>query len=138
MRSTGRRDTGCELAIRRLAHARGLRYRVDHPLPMNRRRRADLLFPKQRVAVFVDGCFWHDCPVHGTAPEANGPWWVEKLAQNVARDRDTDRILEEAGWKVLRAWEHEDPASVVERIELAVRGHGPHRAESTPQHRRQP
>lgn len=74
------------------------------------RRRADILFTKARVAVFVDGCFWHKCPVHGTEPKANAEWWRAKLQRNVERDRDTDRRLEEAGWTVIRLWEHEDPA----------------------------
>src|SRR5215207_10089041 len=75
-----------ELAIRRLLHARGLRYRVDAPLPIpHLRRRADLLFAGPKVAVFVDGCYWHCCPVHATKPKANAQWWAEKLAKNVER-----------------------------------------------------
>jgi DNA mismatch endonuclease (patch repair protein) len=72
------------------------------------RRRADLTFTRARVVVFVDGCFWHRCPLHGTAPAANGAWWAEKLAGNVARDRDTEKRLKADGWIVLRFWEHED------------------------------
>lgn len=109
MQRTGRRDTSCEMAVRSAVHRRGLRYRVDHPLPMLRRRRADLLFPRARVAVFVDGCFWHGCPEHASSPKSNGDWWRRKLETNVARDRDTDRVLAEADWLVLRFWEHEDP-----------------------------
>lgn len=121
MARTRRRDTSCELAVRRAVHARGLRYRVDQPLPMNRRRRADLWFPRARVAVFIDGCFWHACPIHGTAPAANASWWSEKLAANVVRDRDTDRILARAGWRVVRVWEHEHPDEAADRVEQAVR-----------------
>jgi DNA mismatch endonuclease (patch repair protein) len=85
------------------------------------RRRGDIVFPRLRVAVFVDGCFWHGCSIHGTAPKANAEWWREKIAANVSRDRDTDRCLEEAGWSVVRIWEHEEVGSAVERV-LAVVG----------------
>jgi DNA mismatch endonuclease (patch repair protein) len=111
-----------ELAIRRLLHARGFRYRVDAQLPIpGLRRRADLLFSGSKVAVFVDGCYWHACPVHGTKPKANASWWSEKLAANVARDRDTDARLTSAGWTVVRIWEHESPNVGVERVVAAVR-----------------
>lgn len=115
--------TAPELAVRRLLHARGLRYRVDFKLPLpGVRRRSDVAFPRLRVAVFVDGCMWHRCPSHGTQPKANADWWRAKLDANVERDRDTDRRLAEAGWTVVRAWEHEDPAAVADRVEAAVRG----------------
>src|SRR5699024_10637989 len=103
-----RRDTAPEVELRRALHRMGLRYRVDLPLPGMPRRRADVTFTRQRVAVFVDGCFWHRCPIHATDPANNGSWWARKLEGNVARDRDTDRRLREAGWTVLRFWEHED------------------------------
>ncbi|AMY20935.1 MULTISPECIES: very short patch repair endonuclease [Nocardiaceae] len=116
-----RRDTKPELALRRLLHAAGLRYRVDRaPLP-GLRRRADVVFTRARVAVYVDGCFWHSCPVHATHPRNNAQWWADKLAGNVARDRDTDRRLEEAGWTVVRIWEHEDPTAAAEKVVRAVR-----------------
>jgi len=103
------RDTAPELAPRRLLHARGLRYRVDTaPLP-GVRRRADVVFTRARVAVFVDGCFWHSCPLHATSPKANAVWWRTKLDTTVRRDRDTDTALSEAGWLVVRVWEHEPP-----------------------------
>lgn len=111
-----RRDTAPELLVRRRLHATGLRYRVNAPLPTMPRRRADILFTRRRVAVFVDGCFWHSCPDHGTRPRANAVWWREKLERNVTRDRETDAVLQSLGWTVLRAWEHEDPDSVVARI----------------------
>ena len=85
------------------------------------RRRADMLFTRSKVAVFVDGCYWHACPDHGTMPKANAMWWAEKLAANVSRDRDTDRRLAEVGWAVLRIWEHEDPESAAQRIATLVR-----------------
>jgi DNA mismatch endonuclease (patch repair protein) len=95
MRRQRRADTAPELAIRRLVHARGLRYKIDAALPLRGvRRRADMLFSRARVAVFVDGCYWHACPIHGTKPKANASWWAEKLAANVGRDRDTDHTFE--------------------------------------------
>jgi DNA mismatch endonuclease (patch repair protein) len=120
MVSTPRRDTPCELALRSAVHRLGLRFRVDWPLP-GTRRRADLAFVTARVAVFVDGCFWHGCPVHATWPKANAAWWRAKLAGNVARDRDTDARLRRAGWRVLRFWEHADMAAAARRVERAVR-----------------
>ena len=110
------RDTAPELALRRLLHARGLRYRVDvAPLP-GLRRRADVVFTRARLAVFVDGCFWHRCPQHGTSPRNNADWWRDKLDRNVQRDRHTDRALHEAGWQVLRVWEHEPAEAAAEQV----------------------
>lgn len=103
-----RRDTAPELLLRRELHHRGLRFRVDHPLPGLPRRRADVLFTRARIAVFVDGCFWHSCPQHATFPTANADWWRNKLDRNVTRDQETDQHLKDAGWTVLRFWEHED------------------------------
>jgi len=121
MRRQPRRDTGPEIALRRELWRRGLRYRIDEaPLP-NRRRRADLVFRGPRVAVFVDGCFWHRCPAHGTLPRANRAWWEEKLTANVRRDRDTDAALNAAGWLGIRIWEHQDPVLAADRVEAAVR-----------------
>ena len=120
MRRQRRRDTAPEMALRRLLHARGLRYRVDAPLPAMRRR-ADLLFSPARVVVFVDGCFWHSCPEHGSQPISNGSWWAAKLAANVNRDRDTDSRLRSLGWTVIRVWEHERPEAAAERVADALR-----------------
>src|SRR5262249_5967363 len=114
-----RRDTKPEMAIRRLLHARGLRYRVDAALP-GMRRRADLLFTSAQVAGFVDGCFWHGCPEHGTKPNNNAAWWAEKIETNVKRDRDTDRRLSASGWIVLRFWEHEVPQIAADQIAAVV------------------
>lgn len=115
------RDTEAEWSLRRILHARGLRYRVDAVLPGLPRRRADILFPRQKVAVFVDGCFWHGCPVHKTFPKSNAAWWAKKLARNVERDRETDAHLADLGWEVLRIWEHDDPDRAADRVEAAVR-----------------
>jgi DNA mismatch endonuclease (patch repair protein) len=121
MLANKRRDTSTEIAVRRELHARGLRYRVDFaPLP-GLRRRADVVFTRARVAVFIDGCFWHGCPIHGTAPKRNADYWGPKLAANVARDQDTDRRLADAGWRVLRFWEHEAPRAAADHIEIALR-----------------
>ena len=85
------------------------------------RRRPDIVFTRKRVAVFVDGCFWHSCPLHATVPKSNRDWWVAKLGRNVARDRETDDLLRVLGWTVLRFWEHEDPIAAVDLIERTVR-----------------
>ncbi|MCD0486168.1 very short patch repair endonuclease [Streptacidiphilus sp. ASG 303] len=101
------RDTSPEKALRSLVHAAGLRYRVcARPLP-DLRRTADLVFRPAKVAVFVDGCYWHGCPVHYVPPKTNPGYWSDKVARNIARDRDTDERLRAAGWTVLRFWEHE-------------------------------
>jgi DNA mismatch endonuclease (patch repair protein) len=128
MKHTRRRDTAPELALRRELHTRGLRYRVEFKVLPGVRRRADIVFTKARVVVFVDGCFWHRCPVHRTEPRANAEFWRAKLDANEARDRDTDRGLAEAGWTVVRVWEHEDVVAAADRIELHVRRTIPHRA----------
>lgn len=115
-----RTGTAPEIALRRELHRRGRRYFVDRaPLP-GLRRRADLVFPRRRVAVYVDGCFWHCCPDHATYPKNNALWWAKKLAGNVARDRDTDARLAAAGWTVVRVWEHEDPVAAADRVQEAV------------------
>jgi DNA mismatch endonuclease (patch repair protein) len=124
MQANRRRDTRPELALRREMHRRGWRYRVDAPVLPGLRRRADMLFIKVKVAVFVDGCYWHACPVHGTQAKTNADFWREKLAANVARDRDTDRRLSGAGWTVVRVWEHEPTDVAVAIVEKALRPAG--------------
>ena len=116
MRANKGRDTKPELAVRRLVHASGLRYRVNATPAKELRRTADLLFRPSRVAVFIDGCYWHGCPEHYTAPKANGGFWANKVARNRERDAETTLVLEERGWEVLRFWEHEDPAEVASII----------------------
>ena len=127
MQGNRRRDTAPEVAVRRLLHAAGLRYRVDvQPLP-DLRRRADVVFRRERVAVFIDGCYWHGCPEHGTTPSTNTGYWSAKVLANRARDRDTDARLAEAGWAGVRYWEHEEPVEVaadVLRIVTARRAEG--------------
>lgn len=114
------KDTGSELAVRRLLHAAGLRYRVEYPVPGMARRRLDVAFTRAKVAVLIDGCFWHGCPVHATQPKANAEWWREKLDRNMARDRETTEHLVAQGWTVLRFWEHEAPEEVAARVAAIV------------------
>ena len=120
MASQRSRDTQTELAIRRRLHRRGFRYRIHvRPLPKVRRE-ADIVFRPARVAIFVDGCFWHGCPEHATWPEANADWWRAKIERNRERDAETDRLLAEAGWHSIRIWEHEDPEEAVDLVATTV------------------
>lgn len=121
MRGNRGRDTGPELALRREIHARGLRYLVNRQPVRTVRRTADILFTRQRLAVFVDGCFWHGCPDHHTVARTNANYWAEKVLRNGERDRETDDLLERAGWRVLRIWEHEDVGTAADVIESMVR-----------------
>lgn len=121
MQGNKRRDTAPELAVRRLVHASGLRYRVDAKPLAGLNRRADLVFTRARVAVFIDGCFWHGCPEHGTKARTNRGYWATKIRGNKARDLDTDRRLIAAGWAVLRAWEHDNPEVVARDVQALVR-----------------
>ncbi|MFL0389941.1 very short patch repair endonuclease [Curtobacterium sp. 179-B 9B NHS] len=116
MSSVRRRDTKPEVDVRRILHARGLRYRVAYPVPGMARRSIDIAFTKVKVAVFLDGCFWHGCPKHGTQPHANADWWAAKLRRNEVRDAETNDVLSTAARRVLRFWEHEDPQLVAVRI----------------------
>ena len=107
LRGRRTRNTKPELALRSAVHGLGLRFRIHRAVAP--RCTPDFVLPRYRLAVFVDGCFWHDCPEHGTRPISNASWWAAKLDANVARDRDTTAHLERAGWLVLRVWEHEPP-----------------------------
>ncbi|WP_285701183.1 very short patch repair endonuclease [Actinomadura sp. NBRC 104412] len=119
------RDTKPELALRRAVHALGLRYRVSiRPLPAVRRT-ADLVFTKVQVAVFLDGCFWHGCPDHHTKARTNADYWADKVTRNRLRDAETDRLLRDADWQVIRVWEHEDPTEAALRIARVVRSRRP-------------
>ncbi|MBA3265006.1 MAG: very short patch repair endonuclease [Nocardioidaceae bacterium] len=115
------RDTKPEVALRRTLHARGLRFFVNRrPLP-GLRRTADLLFPRARVAVFVDGCFWHGCPEHHTVAKSNAKYWEEKVRRNRERDADTDAMLQNEGWMVIRLWAHQDAFDAAKQVETAVK-----------------
>lgn len=120
MRSNGPRDTKPELAVRRAVYGLGLRYRVSARPLRELRRTADLLFTRAKVAVFVDGCFWHSCPVHHTVAKTNADYWAAKVVRNRERDRETDRLLAEAGWAVVRIWEHEPAMEAAERVRDVV------------------
>jgi DNA mismatch endonuclease (patch repair protein) len=123
MQGNRSRDTRPELAVRRLLHRAGLRYRVAARPEPRLRRTADVVFTKQRIAVFVDGCFWHGCPAHGQATtKQNADYWGPKFVRNRERDLETNELLAAAGWQVLRFWEHEPPAEVAAAIIAAVRG----------------
>jgi DNA mismatch endonuclease, patch repair protein len=116
------RDTGPEMLLRRALHRRGLRYQLHvAPVP-GLQRRADIVFPRQRIAIFVDGCYWHGCPEHGTQPRKNAAYWSQKIASNKLRDADTTAQLKAAGWRVLRVWEHELADSVAHQVWELVRG----------------
>ncbi|MCA2180812.1 very short patch repair endonuclease [Nonomuraea glycinis] len=109
MRGNKSRDTRPELALRSALHALGLRYRVGvRPLPAVRRT-ADLVFPRDKVAVFLDGCYWHGCDDHYRPARQNSEFWLAKITANQSRDRETDCLLQEAGWISIRVWEHEPP-----------------------------
>jgi len=115
-----RTDTKPEVALRSALHASGLRFRKDYRLDLaSTRVRPDIVFTRARVAVYVDGCFWHSCPEHATTPKRNADYWAPKLARNVERDRQHDIALREAGWTVVRIWEHvptDDAAAAVTSV----------------------
>lgn len=123
MQAVRSRDTAPELTLRRALHARGLRYRLYAKLPG----KPDLVFPRARVAVFVDGCYWHGCPLHATRPKTNADWWAAKLDRNMERDREVDAALAATGWRVIRMWAHQvmggthgDLPRMIARVEDAI------------------
>jgi DNA mismatch endonuclease (patch repair protein) len=116
MRKQRSRDTGIELAVRRKLFSMGSRYRVHYPVPGLRRRSIDIAFPGRKIAVFIDGCFWHGCDIHRTLPASNTLWWQNKLSENRARDRTTNVHLKESGWLVLRFWEHDDSSTIASAV----------------------
>ena len=125
MRANRRKDTKPELALRRALHAQGYRYRKDYRLELaGARVRPDIAFTARRVAVFVDGCFWHCCPEHGSQPANNTWYWAPKLARNVERDRTADGALTAAGWNVVRVWEHESLEAAVAAVVTALAAAG--------------
>lgn len=109
MRATRQRDTALQLRLRSKLYHLGLRFRVHGRVFSDSTRTADIVFKRARVAVFVDGCFWHGCSAHGTVPKTNREWWSQKILTNQRRDRDTVMRLNALGWKAVRIWEHEDP-----------------------------
>ena len=121
MQRVRQQNTSAEAALRRELYARGLRYRVQVPVLTKPRRIADVAFSGLRIAVFIDGCFWHGCPQHATWPKANADFWRSKILANRERDRDTDHRLREDGWAVVRAWAHEAPSAIATRVVNMVR-----------------
>jgi DNA mismatch endonuclease (patch repair protein) len=120
MKRVRQKNTSAELALRSKLHARGLRYRIQVPLLSKPRRVADVVFSRPRVAIFVDGCFWHGCPIHATWPKTNADFWRAKIVANQERDRDTDERLLAKGWKVVRVWAHEPPEQAARRIAAVI------------------
>lgn len=116
MQAARPRDTAPEKALRSALHSKGLRFRLNQKIIERLNRKADIVFRFAKVAVFVDGCFWHGCPIHGTQAKANAEFWKNKIEHNQARDLDTNVQLKKAGWKVVRIWEHEDPSKVSQKI----------------------
>jgi DNA mismatch endonuclease, patch repair protein len=116
MQANRGRDSKPELRVRSALHRAGLRFRVCQVLPFDRRRRADITFPRVHLYVFIDGCYWHGCPEHYQTPKTNTEFWTGKVQQNQIRDRDTTSELQALGFTVLRFWEHEPPDAVVAQI----------------------
>lgn len=116
MQSNRGRDTGPELLLRRELHGLGLRYRVNVRVEPTLRRTVDIAFTKVKLAVFVDGCFWHGCPVHGTSPKTNSDFWNSKIGATEKRDLETSEALDRLGWKVLRFWEHDNPEESAKQV----------------------
>jgi len=121
MQGNKSRDTVPEIAVRRAVYAMGMRYRVAARPLADLRRTADLLFRRSKVAVFIDGCFWHGCPAHHSPPKTNAGYWTQKIEGNRARDASTTQLLRAEGWTVLRFWSHEEPKSVADRIANVIR-----------------
>src|SRR5258708_5868628 len=121
MKAAKPRDTAPEKAIRLALHRLGLHYRIDAKPVKELNRRADILFRSLKVAIFIDGCFWHGCPLHGTQPKANAEFWRAKISRNQERDAHNTEYLEKAGWKVVRVWEHENPEKISTKIYNFIR-----------------
>jgi len=121
MRANKKRDSVPELRIRSAAHRSGLRFYIFRQPEPGLRVCADLVFPRIKVAVFVDGCFWHGCDEHGTSPKTNADYWRQKIQGNIERDRRVDEELVRAGWLPVRIWEHDDPSTAVATLNSIVR-----------------
>jgi DNA mismatch endonuclease, patch repair protein len=122
MRANPSRDTVPEVRLRSALHRAGARFRVHQSIRVDGGRPilVDIVFQRRRVAVFLDGCFWHACPEHGTVPKANRSYWEPKLRRNRERDLATVNRLECAGWRALRIWEHEDVETACVRVLHAI------------------
>jgi DNA mismatch endonuclease, patch repair protein len=120
MRAVKQRNTTVEMQLRSALHRLGLRFRLHRRIILGRTRTVDIVLPRAKVVVYVDGCFWHSCPKHKTMPKTNRKWWRAKLRANVKRDRHSDQLLQDLGWRVVRVWEHEDPVDAAQRVFAAV------------------
>lgn len=120
MSKTRQRDNAREVSLRSALHRRGLRFRLHRRIIDGSKRTVDVVFPRARLAVFLDGCFWHGCPLHASWPKTNADWWRAKIETNRQRDRDTDERLTATGWTVIRIWEHEKLEEAVKRVEAAL------------------
>lgn len=120
MAKVSQKGTDAEIALRRELYRRGLRYRVDYEVLRKPRRVADVVFPRLKIAIFVDGCFWHGCPEHATWPKQNAEFWRQKIEANRLRDADTNSRLLDIDWTVLRFWEHESPSGAAETVAETV------------------
>ena len=126
MRANRSKDTLPEASLRSALHRRGLRFRKSYVIRSEQMRvRVDIAFPSRRVAVFLDGCFWHRCPTHGVRPSVNQGYWLPKLQRNVDRDNRVDDFLTTEGWKVIRVWEHESPLEAAARVSEVIRERSP-------------
>ena len=137
MAKVRQKGTGAEIALRRDLYRRGLRYRVDFEVLKKPRRVADIAFQGLRIAIFIDGCFWHGCPEHATWPKQNAEFWRQKIEANCARDTDTNERLRNIGWTVLRFWEHEPPTEAVDIVvKMVAMGRSKRSASSTGPHKK--
>ena len=137
MAKVRQKGTGAEVALRREMYRIGLRYRIDYEVLRKPRRVADVAFPGRKIAVFVDGCFWHGCPEHATWPKQNAEFWRHKIEANCARDTDTNERLRNIGWTVLRFWEHEPPTEAVDIVvKMVAMGRSKRSASSTGPHKK--
>lgn len=128
MQANRRADTKPEMQLRAALHAAGLRFRKDLLVRTESgvKTKVDVVFTRMRVAVFVDGCFWHGCPEHGAAPRANSHYWGPKLERNRERDRAVTAALEADGWTVVRLWEHEPLSDAIQRVADALEAGAAH------------
>jgi DNA mismatch endonuclease, patch repair protein len=123
MRANRKRDTGPELRLRKHLHRLGLRYQLGRRIATTPPVVPDVVFPRAKVAVFVDGCFWHGCPIHGVQPKVNSSYWFAKISLNRRRDQAVDENLIGLGWQAIRIWEHEDPREAAARVKSIVRSY---------------
>jgi len=137
MAKVRQKGTGAEIALRRELYRRGLRYRVDFEVLKKPRRVADIAFPGLRIAIFVDGCFWHGCTEHATWPKQNSDFWRQKIETNRTRDANTNEWLRNIGWMVLRFWEHEPPTDAADIVvQTVAMGRSKRSASSPGSHKR--